>query len=65
MTPVSSRYNIPGVVPVCFYLFQAFGLKPAKVEKFENVGTCPGIFLITCHVHKPENHKNCIVSMWA
>ena len=35
MTPLSSNYNIPGVVPVCFDLFQAFGLKPAKVEKFE------------------------------
>ena len=36
MTPLSSSYNIPGVVPVCLHVFQAFGLKPAKVEKFDD-----------------------------
>ena len=44
MTPLSSSYNIPGVVPVCFYMFQALGLKPAKVEKFDNYVPVRGFF---------------------
>ena len=45
MAPLSSTYNIPGVVPVCLYVFQAFGLKPAKVEKFDNYVPVQEFFL--------------------
>ena len=44
MTPLSSSYIIPGVVPVWFYLFQACGLKPAKVKKFEFLLPVRGFF---------------------
>ena len=37
MTTLSSSHNNPGLVPGCFYLFQACRLKSAEVKKFENV----------------------------
>ena len=33
ITPLSSSYNISGLVPVCWLLFQCFVLKPAKIPK--------------------------------
>ena len=34
MTSLSSSYNILGLVPACWLLFQCFGLKPAKIQRF-------------------------------
>ena len=40
--PLSSSYNIPGIVPVCWLHFQCFLLKPAKLKKFDNFDpVCP------------------------
>ena len=33
MPSLSSSYNISGLVPVCWLLFQCFVLKPAKIPK--------------------------------
>ena len=45
ITPLSSSYNISGLVPVCWLFFQCFWLKPAKLPKSLYIWTCPGVFL--------------------
>ena len=45
MPSLSSSYNISGLVPACWLLFQCFVLKPAKLQKSWYIWTCPGVFL--------------------
>ena len=45
MPSLSASYNISGLVPACWLLFQCFVLKPAKLPKSLYIWTCPGIFL--------------------
>ena len=45
MPSLSSSYNISGLVPACWLLFQCFVLKPAKLPKSLYIWTCPGVFL--------------------
>ena len=44
MTPLSSSYNIPGLVPVCWLLFQCFCLRPAKLQKVDYFAPVRGLF---------------------
>ena len=45
MPSLSSSYNISGLVPTCWLLFQCYVLKPAKLPKSWYIWTCPGVFL--------------------
>ena len=45
MPSLSSSYNISGLVPACWLLFQWFVLKPAKLPKIWYIWTCPCVFL--------------------
>ena len=40
----SSSYNISGLVPVCWLLFQCFWLRPADIQKFDYFDPVRGLF---------------------
>ena len=44
ITPLSSSYNIPGLVPVCWLLFQCFWLKPVNLKKVDYFAAVRGLF---------------------
>ena len=44
MSSLSSSYNISGLVPVYWLLFQCFGLKPANLQKFDYFAPVRGLY---------------------
>ena len=44
ITPLSSSYNISGLVPVCWLLFQCFWLRPVNLQKVDHFAPVRGLF---------------------